>query len=107
MEYQYQYEYQSESENELIDVHWRLLWQDPLYLDGTVPAEEAQYILSPVRPAQVSSYAADPCPQTRRWEAPRLKNQIERVQKSKPMPGQKNTALGAVACNSPHKAPRN
>ena len=75
-------------------MHWRLLWQDPRYLDGTVPAEEAQYILSPAPPAQVrndeaSAYAGDPCPQTRRWEAPRLKNQIERVQKSEPMPGQK------------------
>ena len=60
------HQYQSEGENQLIDVRWRLLWQDTRYLDGTVPAEEAQYILSPAPQAQVSNYAGDPCPQTRR-----------------------------------------
>lgn len=65
------HQYHPEGENELIDVRWRLIWQDTRYLNGTVPAEEAQYILSqpddaaPNRDAQ-STDEGDPCRKTRR-----------------------------------------
>lgn len=42
------------------------------------------------------AYAGDPCPETGRWQAPRLKNRIEQVERGQPMPGPKNTQTGAV-----------
>ncbi|MBC7700398.1 Imm72 family immunity protein [Aquabacterium sp.] len=95
------HQYQPEGENELIDVRWRLIWQDTRYLNGTVPAEEAQYILSPPEDAAPnryaqSAYAGDLCPQTGQWQAPRLQNRIELVERGQPMPGQTSTQTGTV-----------
>ena len=105
------HQYQPEGENELIDVRWRLLWQDTRYLDGTVPAEEAQYILSPpdAAPARYaqSAYAGDPCPQTGRWQALRLNHRIEHIEKGQPMPGPANTQTGAVIWYLLRSSPEN
>ena len=95
------HQYHPEGENELIDVRWRLIWQDTRYLNGAVPTEEAQYILSPLEDAAPkryaqSAYAGDPCPQTGQWQAPRLQNRIELVERGQPMPGQKSTQTGTV-----------
>ena len=42
------------------------------------------------------AYAGDPCPQTGRWQAPRLKNQIETIERGQPMPGPTSTETGTV-----------
>lgn len=44
----------------------------------------------------LSAYAGDPCPQTGRWQAPRLNNRIELVERGQLMPGPANTQTGAV-----------
>jgi hypothetical protein len=44
----------------------------------------------------VIAYAGDPCPETGRWQAPRLKNRIEQMAQGQPMPGPANTETGAV-----------
>lgn len=42
------------------------------------------------------AYAGDPCPETGRWQAPRLKNRIEQVETGQSMPGPASTQTGAV-----------
>jgi hypothetical protein len=43
-----------------------------------------------------SAYAGAACPRSGNWQAPRLNNQIEYVERGKPMPGPANTPAGAV-----------
>ncbi len=94
------HQYQPEGINELVPVRWRLLWEDRRYLDGTVPAEEAHYDIEASAeqhpPAALAAFAGDPCPQTGNWQAPRLNNRIEHVERGQPMPGPASTQSGSV-----------
>ncbi|HEY8330740.1 MAG TPA: hypothetical protein VIO83_05380 [Pseudomonas sp.] len=76
-------------------------WQARFDLPGAPPLPPTpEFVPSPVAARspqeRLMAYAGDPCPQTGRWQAPRLHNRIEAVERGQPMPGPANTETGAV-----------
>ena len=70
--------YKDEEHGPVLPVTWRLIWKDTRYLDGTIPAEEGEY-LAPVstnadrEAGQVSQSnvpAGQPCPEAGWWFTP-------------------------------------
>jgi hypothetical protein len=45
-----------------MDVTWRLLWRDDRYEDGSIPAEEADYVFLKPQAPEPAAAAADPMP---------------------------------------------
>ncbi|WP_153012963.1 type VI immunity family protein [Pseudacidovorax intermedius] len=75
-------------------------WEARFDLPGAPPIPKPPKFVPPPRPpvspAQPIAYAGQPCPQTGDWQAPRLRNRIERVVRGQPMPGPEFTSSGAV-----------
>lgn len=55
----------------------------------------------------LSAYAGDLCPQTGNWQAPRLNNRTEHVERGQPMPGPASTNTGSVVWYLLDDAPKN
>ncbi|MEB0014424.1 Imm72 family immunity protein [Glaciimonas sp. Cout2] len=92
-------EYQLEGMDTWEEVWWRLLWEDKRYLDGTIPAEEADYLKTrpPVAPqifTDHKAYPGDVCPITGNWHAPHMQGKTVRVEAGNIMPGSKINAAG-------------
>ncbi|MDY7547203.1 Imm72 family immunity protein [Glaciimonas sp. CA11.2] len=92
-------EYQLEGTDTWEEVWWRLLWEDKRYLDGTIPAEEADYLKTrpPVAPqifTDHKAYPGDVCPITGNWHAPHMQGKTVRVEAGNIMPGSKINAAG-------------
>ena len=71
-------------------------WPSAAVRQQTPNAGQALAEPPPSKYTGTMAYAGDPCPQTGRWQAPRLNNRIEQVEKGQPMPGQKSTQTGTV-----------
>ncbi|MDY7545130.1 Imm72 family immunity protein [Glaciimonas sp. CA11.2] len=92
-------EYQLEGTDKWEEVWWRLLWEDKRYLDGTIPAEEADYVKTrpPVAPpifADQKAYPGDVCPITGNWHAPHMQGKTVRLEAGNVIPGSKINAAG-------------
>ena len=92
--------YQPEGTDDREPVRWRLLWEDIRYLDGSIPAEEADYLDKPaeVIPVRLKAMPGDICPRTGYWEAFVVDGRYH-VVAGAPMPGPKYTHIGAVIWN--------
>ncbi|MEB0014043.1 Imm72 family immunity protein [Glaciimonas sp. Gout2] len=92
-------EYQLEGTDTWEEVWWRLLWEDKRYLDGTIPAEEADYLKTrpPVAPqifTDHKAYPGDVCPITGNWHAPHMQGKTVRLEAGNIMAGSKINAAG-------------
>ena len=93
-------QYQPEGTNDQEPVRWRLLWKDMRYLDGSIPAEEGDYLEKPAEAMAIKLKAmpGDICPRTGYWEAFVVEGKYH-VMAGSPMPGPDYTHIGAVIWN--------
>lgn len=73
-----------------IPVTWRLIWQDTRYLDGTIPAEEADYLVvaepSTAELSRLRCEAKQPCPKAGYWFTPAKPDSRRRFKQGEAMP---------------------
>jgi hypothetical protein len=76
------------------DFHWRLLWEDTRYKDGTIPEEEQHYltpeqslaIQSPAEDVNLRCEANQPCPRTGFWFTPAQADSRQHFEQGQLMP---------------------
>jgi hypothetical protein len=90
-------QYQMEGTDTFEDVRWRLIWKDDRYVNGEIPAEEADYFGSqPTRiaaPVKRVSYPGETCPQSGKWYSNHL-NKTMHLQAGDVMPGPQYSPSG-------------
>lgn len=64
--------YQDGELDPAIPVYWRLIWKDTRYLDGVIPAEEAEYLVPVIDEvaARLRCEGGQPCPREGYWFTP-------------------------------------
>jgi hypothetical protein len=89
--------YQFEGTETFENVRWRLLWKDNRYVNGEIPAEEADYFGSQptriVAPVTRASYSGETCPQSGKWYSNHL-NKTVYLQAGDVMPGPQYSPSG-------------
>ncbi|MEK6347015.1 MAG: Imm72 family immunity protein [Burkholderia sp.] len=89
------HKYLLEGTNDEHVVHWRLLWEDTRYRDGSVPKEESSYFPKPAAQTNLRALPGDTCPRTGHWQSPAIKDSVH-VEAGEPMPGPRHTSWGMV-----------